>query len=71
MSRLATRISGLEQKLPACPSCAERPVQTELLTHSRPRPTEPDHCPECGEPVERIVLVLAFDPHLPAHGERR
>ena len=72
MSRLATRIGRLEQKLPTCACCAARQTHVELLTPSCPgREPRERRCPECAEPVERLALVLAFDPELPAGKEQR
>ena len=69
MSRLQTRLERLEQQLPPCRECAERRVQVELVSpqeakaaRARPDPI----CPGCGEPSERILVLLSFDPHAKA-----
>ena len=69
MSRLQTRLDRLEQQLPRCRECAERRVQVELVSpqeaevaRARPDPI----CPSCGEPGERILVLLSFDPHAKA-----
>jgi hypothetical protein len=65
VSRLQTRLERLEQQLPPCRDCAERRIQVELVspqevavTRARPDPI----CPSCGEPGERILVLLSFDP---------
>jgi len=67
MERLETQ-EGAEQWT-RCPECAERPVQVELVSpqeakaaRARPDPI----CPGCGEPSERILVLLSFDPHAKA-----
>ena len=69
MSRLQTRLERLEQQLPPCHACAERPVGVELVSpqeavvaRAKPNPI----CPSCGEPGERILVLLSFDPHAKA-----
>ena len=68
MSRLETRLRQLEHRA-ACPACADRPCRIELETPTRPSPhdhSRPPHaCPDCGKPVERITIRLAFDPDPP------
>jgi len=69
VSRLKTRLERLEQRLPPCQECADRPAQVELVSpqeaevaRARPDPI----CPSCGEPGERILVLLSFDPHAQA-----
>ena len=65
MSRLQTRLERLEQQLPPCRDCAERPVQVELVSPAEAAiaRAQPDPlCPSCGETSERILVLLAFDP---------
>ena len=66
MSRLQTRLERLEQQLPPCRDCAERPVQVELVSPAERAiaRAQPDPiCQSCGEPSERILVLLAFDPN--------
>ena len=66
MSRLQTRLERLEQQLPPCRDCAERPAQVELVSPAQAAiaRAQPDPiCPGCGEPSERILVLLAFDPN--------
>jgi hypothetical protein len=66
MSRLQTRLERLEQQLPPCHACAERPVRVELVSpqEAEVARAQPDPiCPGCGEPSERILVLLSFDPH--------
>jgi len=65
VSRLQTRLERLEQQLPPCRNCAERPVQVELVSpqEAKAARARPDRiCPGCGKPSERILVLLAFDP---------
>ena len=69
MSRLQTRLDRLEQQLPRCRECAERPVQVELVSpqEAKAARAQPDPiCPGCGEPAERILVLHSFDPHAEA-----
>jgi hypothetical protein len=66
MSRLKTRLERLEQQLPPCHECAERPVQVELVSPQEAkaaRATPDPICPSCGEVSERILVLLSFDPN--------
>jgi hypothetical protein len=65
VSRLQTRLERLEQQLPPCQECAKRPAQVELVSPqeaevARAKPGR--ICPSCGEPCERILVLLSFDP---------
>jgi hypothetical protein len=65
VSRLQTRLERLEQQLPPCRDCAERPVQVRLVSPGEAAiaRAQPDPiCPSCGEPTERILVLLAFHP---------
>jgi rubrerythrin len=65
VSRLQTRLERLEQQLPPCRDCAEHPFQVELVSPGEAAiaRAQPDPiCPSCGEPSERILVLLAFDP---------
>jgi hypothetical protein len=65
MSRLQTRLERLEQQLPPCQECAERPVEVELVSpqEAKAARARPDRiCPGCVEPSERILVLLGFDP---------
>ena len=65
MSRLQRRLEQLEQQLPPCRDCAERPAQVELVSPAQAaiaRAQADPICPSCGEPSERILVLLAFDP---------
>jgi hypothetical protein len=65
VSRLQTRLERLEQLLPPCRNCAERPVQVELVSPgeaARARAQPDPICTSCGKPNERILVLLAFDP---------
>ena len=69
MSRLQARLERLEQTLPPCHACAERPVRVELVSpqEAKAARTRPDPiCPGCGERAERILVLLSFDPHAKA-----
>ena len=69
MSRLQTRLERLEQQLPPCQECADRPAQVELVSPAQAAIArhQPDPiCPSCGEPSERLLVLLSFDPHAKA-----
>jgi hypothetical protein len=69
VSRLQTRVERLEQQLPPCQACAERPVQVELVSPQEAkvaRARADPICPGCGEPSERVLVLLSFDPHAEA-----
>ena len=69
MSRLQTRLERLEQQPPACQECAERPVQVELASPAQAAIArlQPDPiCASCGEPSDRLLVLLSFDPHAKA-----
>lgn len=64
--RLTKRLERLEQIVPRCRECAERPTQVELVSaeNAKDARAHPDPvCPGCGEPAERILVLLSFDPH--------
>ena len=69
MSRLHTRLERLEQKLPPCAVCADRPVEVELVSPAQAASAraKPDPiCPSCGKPSELVLVLLSFDPHAEA-----
>jgi len=61
MSTLARRLNQLERRLGRCPGCARTTI--ELVRRGAPaRTTKPEFCHICGQPLERITLLVAFDP---------
>jgi uncharacterized protein with PIN domain len=58
MSRLQTRISELERKLGRCPDC-KPPIQ--IVHPGSTQPQQVSRCTSCGELVEPITVVFAFD----------
>jgi len=62
MSGLTKRISELEQQLGRCPDCSRATI--ELVYAGAPKAAKPSsaHCRTCGEPLEQITVLLAFDP---------
>jgi hypothetical protein len=66
VSRLASRIGRLEQSLGPCPVCANRAPPIELIqatAAANDRPAD-SRCPACGDSLEQITVLLAFDPNL-------
>ena len=64
MRRLETRISRLEQRLPACAECASRRAAVAFECPGRlGQWRRPGVCRSCGEPLEQIRIRLAWDPH--------
>jgi hypothetical protein len=66
VSRLETRLERLEQQLPPGRDCAGRRAQVELVSPAQAATAraQPDPiCASCGEPSERILVLLAFDPN--------
>jgi len=63
MSGLARRLHQLERALGSCHECSNR-ATVELIqsgsTHRRSRPDE--LCPVCQQPLERIRVLVHFDP---------
>ncbi len=75
MSGLTKRISELEQQLGRCPDCSRATI--ELVYAGAPKAAKPrnDRCRTCGEPLDQITVLLAFDPQVgsaggPAHREQ-
>jgi rubrerythrin len=64
MSRLAQRVTELEQRLGACPDCRHPTIELRYNGAPASAAEPPQICPSCREPVERIQILLAFDPDL-------
>ena len=60
MSRLHTRIHELERRLGGCPAC--KPMVELVEADRAPSKAPVVGCPECGQPRERITVLVAFDP---------
>jgi uncharacterized protein with PIN domain len=59
MSRLHTRITQMERRVGRCPDC--RPT-VALVQQGDTTQVRASRCPSCGEPVEQITVLVAFDP---------
>ena len=68
MSGLTKRISELERQLGRCPDCSRATI--ELIYAGAPKAAKPrnDRCRTCGEPLEQITVLLAFDPQVGSAG---
>jgi rubrerythrin len=62
MSRLTQRVTQLEQRLGACPYCRRPTIELRYNGVQARRAEPPQVCPSCQEPVERIQVLLAFNP---------
>jgi hypothetical protein len=73
MSRIRTHLERLEQALDPCPGCPSRSPQVELvaIAQAGASPQPQLVCPDCGEPGERLRILVAFDPDDEAGPEDR
>ena len=73
MSRIRARLEQLEQTLDPCPGCPSRSPQVELvaIAQAGASPQPQLVCPDCGEPGERLRILVAFDPDDEAGPEDR
>jgi hypothetical protein len=64
MSRIRTRLERLEQIVDPCPGCPSRSPQVELVAIAQAGASTQPHlvCPNCGEPGERLRILVAFEP---------
>jgi hypothetical protein len=63
MKRLGQRLDQLERRLGPCPGCREKTV--ELVQAGTPRRDRPEERYRiCEQPLERITVLLHFDPDL-------
>ena len=67
MSRLASRLRRLEERLGSCPTCNGSPTPIYLQApNGRRSPKRSEHdrpCPDCGHTPEAITVRLSFDPN--------
>jgi hypothetical protein len=71
LSRPQTRLARVEHRLGGCPECERRPAQIELVGPARTAEAkaQPDRvCPDCGEAIERVLVLFAFEPYPDASG---
>jgi rubrerythrin len=63
MSALARRLQQLERTLGSCRECSNRATVELIQSGSTPRRHQPDElCPACQQPLERITVLVHFDP---------
>ena len=62
MSRLAQRVSQLENQLGPCPDCRGATIELRHADAHAIPPANSERCASCDEPLRRITVLVAFDP---------
>ncbi|TML62284.1 MAG: hypothetical protein E6G18_00980 [Actinobacteria bacterium] len=62
--RLAQRLEKLELLLGPCPDCRQPTIELRYTDAPKAKAETTELCPSCGEPIKRIIVLLAFDPNL-------
>jgi hypothetical protein len=62
--RLAQWLQKLEQRLGPCPDCRQPTIELRYIDAPKAKAATTELCPNCGEPIKRITVLLAFDPNL-------
>jgi len=62
MSRLAQRVSQLENQLGPCPDCRGATIELRQIGRPAAPSARGERCRSCGEPLRRITVLVAFDP---------
>jgi hypothetical protein len=64
MSRLDSRLREFERRLGRCRECQPTLELVQANERSRRRPPPVQYCPCCRAPIERIEVLVCFDPKL-------